>query len=373
MEKITLKSPVKQDEYTQYICQHFDYPQKEFVEVDIIDNIKLPESWNIGIIYGPSGSGKSTLLKKFGAIPEISWDSNKAVISQFNLSKEEVISLFAAVGLNNVHTWLKPYHVLSVGEKSRVDLARCLSSKSPIIVIDEFTSTVNRECARSIAIALHKYIKTHNLKIVLASCHNDILADLKPDWIYNTFTAQTESCPVLLRQDTITIQRCDSKIWKYFSYYHYLTDEHSNASRCYLLKLNGEVVGFCSFISFPNGHWKNGWRWHRIVVLPDYQGRSIGAKIIEYFGGILKYHGCLLYYRTSHLGLVNWFKRNKNWQKCGAEKYTKKQVSESSKISGRNWKIEENRTVHSFKYVGPPIEDTNQIWVPPTTPTTLEK
>jgi ABC-type ATPase with predicted acetyltransferase domain len=54
-------------------------------------------------------------------------------------------------------------------------------------VIDEFTSVVNRETAKSCSVALSKYIKRNNLKnIVLATCHEDILSWLEPDWVYCT-------------------------------------------------------------------------------------------------------------------------------------------------------------------------------------------
>lgn len=58
-------------------------------------------------------------------------------------------------------------------------------------VIDEFTSVVNRETAKSCSVALSKHIKKRGLKnIVLATCHDDILEWLDPDWVYNTDTKE---------------------------------------------------------------------------------------------------------------------------------------------------------------------------------------
>ena len=54
-------------------------------------------------------------------------------------------------------------------------------------VIDEFTSVVNRECAISCSTSISKYIRNNDLKnIVFASCHDDIIEYLQPDWIYDT-------------------------------------------------------------------------------------------------------------------------------------------------------------------------------------------
>lgn len=94
----------------------------------------------------------------------------------------------SAVGLNTVPSWSKPRKVLSNGEGYRADLARKIDSN---IVIDEFTSVVNRETAKSCSMALSKYIKRNKLKnIVIATCHHDILDWLEPDWVYCTDTKE---------------------------------------------------------------------------------------------------------------------------------------------------------------------------------------
>ncbi len=52
--------------------------------------------------------------------------------------------------------------------------------------MDEFTSEVNRETAKSLCVSVSKYIRKKNLKnIVLASCHKDIIPWLQPDWVFD--------------------------------------------------------------------------------------------------------------------------------------------------------------------------------------------
>ena len=59
------------------------------------------------------------------------------------------------------------------------------------LVMDEFTSEVNRETAKSLCVSASKYIRKKDLKnIVLASCHKDIIDWLQPDWVFDCDTGQ---------------------------------------------------------------------------------------------------------------------------------------------------------------------------------------
>ena len=143
----------------------------------------LPENFNIGVIYGTSGSGKSTLLNEFGTEVVHHWDKDKAIISHFK-SPDEGINKLSAVGLNSIPSWYKPYHVLSNGEKFRADLSRSIGSD---VVIDEFTSVVDRNVAKASSIALSKYVKKNRItNVVISTCHEDVIDWLEPDWVINT-------------------------------------------------------------------------------------------------------------------------------------------------------------------------------------------
>ncbi len=143
----------------------------------------LPKKFKIGVIVGSSGSGKSTMLKEFGNEEKPTWDINKSIISHFE-TPEDGIDKLSSVGLNSVPSWYKPYNVLSNGEKFRADLARKIKSN---IVIDEFTSVVDRTVAKAASVSLSKYIKRNNIEnVVLSTCHRDILDWLEPDWVIDT-------------------------------------------------------------------------------------------------------------------------------------------------------------------------------------------
>lgn len=152
---------------------------------------ELPEKWNIGVIVGNSGTGKSTISKQlFGEnIYSHLKHSESAVIDDMpqDKSTDDIIKMFYSVGFGSVPCWLKPYSVLSTGEKMRVDLADALL-RNDFVVFDEFTSVVDRNVAQTICIALHKTIKRNNQKFIAVTCHYDVIDYLQPDWVFDTST-----------------------------------------------------------------------------------------------------------------------------------------------------------------------------------------
>ena len=150
---------------------------------------ELPKEWNIGVIVGGSGTGKTTIAKElFGEnlITQFEYKS-KSVIDDMprNVSVDEITKMFYSCGFGSVPSWLKPYNVLSNGEKMRVDLARGFL-ENDFVVFDEFTSVVDRQVAQTACIAINKAIKRQNKKFVAISCHYDILEWLQPQWVFDT-------------------------------------------------------------------------------------------------------------------------------------------------------------------------------------------
>jgi ABC-type ATPase with predicted acetyltransferase domain len=148
------------------------------------------KDWNVGLIVGGSGTGKSTIAKEvFGAnyftTPEY---KAEAVVDDMPKDKsvKEVTKAFTSVGFSSPPSWLKPYGVLSNGEKMRCDLARCILEEQEVVVFDEFTSVVNREVAKTGSYAISKAVRKLDKKFIAVACHKDIIDWLEPDWIYNT-------------------------------------------------------------------------------------------------------------------------------------------------------------------------------------------
>ena len=194
MGKILLESRIIVDKYCEYIFNNYDIQNRDITttEVPLPSHEDMEEMnsshWNIMLICGKSGSGKSTILREIGNVKPIEYDYNKAVISQFNgYTEEEVCDLLGGVGLSSVPTWLRKPQELSNGERARLDLCKAIydAGKGQIIYVDEFTSVVNRDVAKSMSHALQRYIRQKDLKIVIASCHFDIIEWLNPNYIFN--------------------------------------------------------------------------------------------------------------------------------------------------------------------------------------------
>jgi hypothetical protein len=179
-----IETEIIPDEFTKRVSVAFDYEfdGKSFFT---LPSFTKPEiDFNLGVIVGSSGSGKSQILKHhfFHEEPLVEWNSQKAIVSHFDNPEIALERLFAS-GLSSIPTLCKPYHVLSNGEKYRAHVARILGDGC---IIDEFTSVVNRETAKSLSVSLSKYIRRKNLRnAVLSSCHRDILDWLEPDWVFD--------------------------------------------------------------------------------------------------------------------------------------------------------------------------------------------
>lgn len=194
MSQIVLESAIVNDRYTNYLYEAYDIQDKERT-VSVIPMISDDDlqamnhhEWNVMVILGKSGSGKSTVLRKLGDISPIVYDESKCVISQFpDLDEEGACDLLCGVGLSSVPAWLRKPHELSNGEKARLDLCMALYNArgGSIAYVDEFTSVVNRDVAKSMSFALQRYVRRNNLKVVISSCHFDIIDWLQPDFIFN--------------------------------------------------------------------------------------------------------------------------------------------------------------------------------------------
>ena len=161
---------------------------KEHFEGDIdIDG----KDWLIGAIIGGSGTGKSTIAKKlFGDNGYVKGFEYMGASVLDDMPKEvetkDIELAFSSVGFSTPPSWLKPYSVLSTGEKMRVDLARAILQPTDIVVFDEFTSVVDRTVAKTASFAIQKAMRKRGKHFVAVSCHKDILEWLQPDWVYDT-------------------------------------------------------------------------------------------------------------------------------------------------------------------------------------------
>jgi len=350
--KINLTHKINNDKYTEYIYESFDIQNKDESNVIIDANLEhLPKDWNIGVVYGGSGSGKTTILKKYfkKEIDKSYFDNSKSLISNFDwLEPKDATFLLSAMGLSSVPTWLRPFNTLSNGEQYRANLAYIVGSakENQVILIDEYTSVVDRDVAKAMSNALQKYIRRTNKKIVLASCHFDIMEWLQPDWIYSPSKGRLEIASKLRQRPKIelSIFRCRYETWDLFKQYHYLSDGLNIVSKCFVAMWNDKPVAFMAVIPSPSGYIKNAWRCSRIVTLPDYQGLGIGYAFVDSIAKMYNELDYPFYIKTSHLPFIERFK-NDNW-------IVKK--SDTRKFNGNGYEHWQRKTseCYTMKYKG---------------------
>jgi GNAT superfamily N-acetyltransferase len=313
MEKTTMTKiktvNVQMDSMLEEACVPFDY------QFDGTSVFKLPEfdapprdgSWGIGLIVGHSGSGKTSLLSEhYGITKKFEWNERKAIASQVHFDK------LSAVGLNTIPSWCRPYQVLSNGEAFRADLAATIDSNTSF---DEFTSVVDRTVAKSCAHAVQRYIRQNNLKgIVFSSCHYDIVGWLKPDWVFDITEGKVAREGFFREPARIDVERCDQSLWRIFREHHYLTSDMNKSSQCFLATWDGRIVGFASALAFPHKHFKNGWRCHRVVVLPDYQGLGIGVRLTDAVGEYYAKKDKRFFIKTAHPRMGKYLNASPRWK-----------------------------------------------------------
>lgn len=318
---------VKQTEISRSIrCQQleamFDVPPQDRSELRWAGDVDIDQGpWNVGLIVGPSGCGKTTVAEHLFAGSgryEPQW-SAPAVIDDFaeRFSVEEIAEVCAAVGFNTVPAWFRPYSVLSTGEQFRVSIARRLMEMPDPIVVDEFTSVVDRQVAKIGAHAVQKYVRKHNRRFVAVTCHYDVSEWLMPDWILEPATMDFQFGRWLQQrpQFDATIQRVPHDYWRLFAPYHYLTAELSRQARCFCMFIDDLPIAFVGVLHRPN--WRKAGQnikgISRIVTLPDWQGLGAGPILAACLGAAYKALGWRLRAYPAHPALIRVADKSPVW------------------------------------------------------------
>jgi predicted ABC-type transport system involved in lysophospholipase L1 biosynthesis ATPase subunit len=280
----------------------FDVAIEQKSRVELKGNLPIEDkSWNVGLIIGPSGSGKSSIARElFGSavVSGFDWPSENSILDGFpqGCSIKTVTGLLNAVGFGSVPNWLRPFRVLSNGEQFRATVARALAEQNSLIVLDEFTSVVDRQVAKIASHCVQKTVRRDNRRLIAISCHYDIVEWLQPDWVYEPHLAAFEWRSLQRRPEIgVEIRSVNRNVWPIFSKYHYLTGRLASGAICIAGFLEGRCVAFTSAIRFPHPRAKDIYQEHRTVVLPDYQGLGLGGRLSDWLGMALWERGWRLY------------------------------------------------------------------------------
>ena len=376
-------------------------------------DINLPDRWNIGVIVGPSGSGKTTVARElFGSCftGPYEWSPNRSILDGFpmTLPVREIVGLLSSVGFSSPPAWVRPFHALSNGQQFRVTLARTLADAMvdnlPKLV-DEYSSVVDRTAARIGSAAVAKTVRLHHLQFIAVTCHYDVLDWLEPDWAYEVHTGRcllnapekseirnpksesmTKSeCPNDGKQAIgnsslgfdsdfglrasdfpsssregvqrwkrpdiqLEVLRTDRSSWPLFKPHHYLSGNLNPASACFVALVEGQPAAFTAVLPFPHPT-RSGWREHRTVCLPDFQGVGIGNAMSEFIASLYRATGKPYTSTTSHPAMIRHRAKSKLWRMSRGPSLVGghgKRFNLMRKTSAID------RLTAGFEYVGPP-------------------
>ena len=341
-----------------------------------IDNVDLSGDWNIGVVVGPSGSGKTSIGRQIFGENKIydytqGWSPDKPIIDDIapNGDFNEVTAALANVGLGSVPSWLRPFRVLSNGEQFRAGLAKIVCEKPDEIVIDEFTSVIDRQIARIGSQAFQKAWRRGNPKgkVVLLTPHYDILDWIQPDWVIDTKT-KTFVRGVLRQRPKINLDiwQVDRSYWKFYKPHYYLDLPEPVAAMHFIGTVDGELA--CHIVVAPRFE-VHGYRATRLVTMPERQGAGVGSKFLNFIaqyhldGNGRGGHKYVTYFHTSHPQLCAYLRHSQKWVQVSAVLYggNKKKSGESIIRSQKRKKSKlicgagyggHFRAVQGFKYIG---------------------
>lgn len=360
---LTVSCPVQRSFRVEQVAGLFDVPlaeqAEERFEVEMPD---LDADWQVGLIVGPSGSGKSAVARKlFGDLLQaaIHWPREAAVIDGFGeLPIKRITELLTSVGFGSPPAWIKPYHVLSGGQRFRCDLARALavglacsqSEAAPLVAVDEFTSVVDRTVARIGSAAVAKAIRGGRVRcrFVAVTCHYDVAEWLEPDWKIDMATGSVAGRGLRRPPIELEVARCRRDLWRGFARHHYLSGQLARSARCYLAVWQDEPVAFCATLPVigRRGHW----RITRLVTLPDYQGLGIGLRLAECVADEYLMQGLRMNLAAAHPSIVAHCGRSPRWRTVSL----RKPGSRRRPTFVHNYRGAPGRTIASFEYLGPP-------------------
>lgn len=344
----------------------FDVPRAETSKLEWHVDMPIEEQdWNVGLIVGPSGCGKSTIAKKiFGDHVDVplKWGAD-AVVDDFDseASMKDISAVCRAVGFNTIPAWLRPYEVLSNGEKFRVELARRLMECGDPIVVDEFTSVVDRQVGKIGSHAVQKYVRKTGKKFVAVTCHSDVIEWLQPDWVFSPAEGSFVRRSVQQRPPIeVEISRVPYRYWHLFSRFHYLTNRLHKGAKCFALWANGELAAFAAFLFKPSR--KNNaiktMGVSRVVCFPDWQGLGLGPCLVDYLSSAWNRVGFRTRTYPAHPAYIRTFDQSPSW-KLIRKPGRIKAFGKTSYMSKNNPSAI-SRPCAVFEFVGPRMEDKDE-------------
>ena len=203
--EIACQYDIPPSDHTRLILDSFGL-KGDLLSYSLLGPIDIQASGgNIIFVSGPSGSGKSVLLKaidlkqSFGTLKvrmrnlskptdfQTSWmkkiDSELPIIDYLaqRASTNQAIAALNSCGLAEAFSYIKPYRLLSRGQKYRARLADLLLTGSPVWLVDEFCADLDPLSAQIVAHNFRRHVMRNNIIAFVAAANNHhFLSALRP-------------------------------------------------------------------------------------------------------------------------------------------------------------------------------------------------
>lgn len=331
--ELTLSSKVKNTYYVQRAADSVDLDVAKKLTHHMRVRADVESAFNVAVIVGNSGSGKSTLARHIWGTD---WertllDPTQSVIDQFpdSMSYDQRVDLLCAAGLTAPVCWIQPAGTLSNGQQARAEVALQLASDRECVIIDEWTSVVDRDVAKVMSHSVQKLARRLNKQVVLLSCHRDIVEWIDPDWIIDCdrqeYTDRRSLCRRSPRSTQLVFRthRLNStRSWSGFSRYHYLTERLPGGHQlCYGLFLGEQQIGFIlysNYVAHTRKRREQGlpmmMHANRIVIHPDYCGFGLGSRFLNETAQDVLNQGYDVRIKLSSRSLSKQLLRDRSWQ-----------------------------------------------------------